>query len=227
MTPDSSCRHVHPSRRIRVLLVDEIRLVREGLRRLLEGEDDLEVVEEAATVEEAMPLVARHRPDIVILSAGSRDDGPDATQHITTASPQTKVMLVAGREDNEMLIRVWQAGASGVLLRDSSKADLLRAIKAVHRGERVLDPSASWKVLDHLVHLIENGPPAGAKAVLTAREREVVQLLAAGRSNREIARCLFITPNTLKTHIRHIQRKLGTADRLQTVAYALRHGLVE
>ncbi len=226
MTPARS-RHTAPPQRIRIVLTGDVRLSREGLRQLLAGQGDLEVVGEASGGEETMEIVARLQPDVVVLDIGSRADGLETTRRIAADFPRTRILVLTVRDDGEILVRARQAGASGVLMKGSGGADLLSTIRAIHRGEQVLDPSTGWKVLDHLAHLVRDGPPAGGTDQLTTREREVLQLLAEGRSNREITERLFITMNTLKTHIRHLQRKLGTQNRLQTVAYALRQGFVE
>ncbi len=216
-----------PPNRIRIVLTGDVRLSREGLRRLLEGQADLEVVGEASGGEDALEVVTRLQPDVIVLDTGTRGDGLEMTRRLARDVPRSRILVLTVREDGEILVRARQAGASGVLMRESGAADLLRTIRAVHRGEQVLDPSTGWKVLDHLAQLVGGGAPPGGTDQLTAREREVLQLLAEGRSYREITERLFITTNTLKTHIRHLQRKLGTQNRLQTVAYALRQGFVE
>ncbi len=200
--------------------------MREGMRQLLDREEDVRVVGEADSVEGALVETERCHPDIILMDIQLPDgNGLEATRQIRGRYPGVKVIVLTVRDDDDALIQASEAGASGYLLKDTTRTQLLHAIRAIRHGTPVLHPAVGWQLLQRYVRLRHEHPDGGAK--LTEREREVLQNIVHGRSNDEICRALFISPNTLKTHIRHIQEKLGTRDRVQTVVHALRQGLAK
>lgn len=214
-------------KRVRIVLVDDHALAREAVRHLLSLENDFEVVGEAGGGDEALTVILQCSPDVVVMDMRmTGGNGFELVRQIKEQYPQTQVMILSMRDDSELVLRAYEAGTSGYLVKDSSRADLVQAIRTMHRGSSVLHPALGWKVLERFSQVSRNMATT-ARDGLTSREYEVLKLLATGQRNREIARALFISNNTLKTHIRHIQQKLGTQDRVQTVAHALRHGIIE
>ncbi|MBG0560332.1 response regulator [Actinoplanes aureus] len=204
---------------IRILLVDDHPVVRMGLRGMLDAEPDLTVIGEASSGVEGVELALAERPDIVLMDLRMPGgDGVDATARILSSSSGIRVMVLTTYESDRDILRAIEAGASGYLLKDASPAELADAVRAAARGETVLAPS----VASTLVRQVRSpAPPA-----LSARETEVLRLVAAGLTNADIGKRLFISEATVKTHLLRAFNKLDVADRTAAVTTAMRHGLL-
>ncbi|MEV0567567.1 response regulator transcription factor [Dactylosporangium sp. NPDC049742] len=213
---------------IRVLIADDQALVRSGFRMILEARDDLEVVGEASDGEHAIRLVEQTRPDVVLMDVRMPGlDGVAATERLTGRPGAPRVIILTTYDLDEALYAALRAGASGFLLKDVRPADLVEAIRVVARGDALLAPSATRRLLDRFAATDVTPPaPHGALEQLTEREREVLMLLARGATNAEIAERLVVTEATVKTHVSSILRKLGVRDRVQAVVLAYDLGLV-
>ena len=210
--------------KISVLIVDDHGVVRQGLRTYLELLDDIEVIGEAQNGVEAVALVRQHRPDVILMDLMMPEmDGIEATRQIGAISPTTKVIALTSFTDDEMVFPAIKAGAAGYLLKDVSPPDLAKAIQAVHEGENRLHPDITKKLMNQFVS--PKVEPTAAPDELTARELEVLRLIAQGMSNRELAQALVISEKTVKTHVSNILSKLHLADRTQAAIYALEQGL--
>ncbi len=213
--------------RIRILIAEDHRIVRDGLRMLLQGEPDFEVVAEAETGREAVARTKEHRPDLAILDISMPDlSGLEATKLIKTESPETQVLILTMHESDEYFFRALQAGASGYVLKKAATQDLIAAAHAVARGEAFLYPSVAKKLIGDYVQRFESGAEETGYSSLSERERGVLLLLAEGLSNQEIADRLSITQSTLQTHRAHILDKLGLRTTADLIKYAVQHGLV-
>ncbi|MFG1609620.1 response regulator [Actinoplanes sp. NPDC049265] len=213
---------------IRVLIADDQALVRSGFRMILQTRDDLEVVGEASDGEQAVRLATRTRPDVVLMDVRMPGvDGVAATARLTAGPQPPRVIILTTYDLEEPLYAALRAGASGFLLKDVRPADLVEAIRVVARGEALLAPTATRRLLDRFV-ATDVTPPASSGLLdqLTDREREVLTLLARGASNAEIADRLVVTEATVKTHVSAILRKLAVRDRVQAVVLAYDLGLV-
>ena len=208
---------------VRVLIVDDDALVRVGLRTIVDAEPDLEVVAEAGDGAEVPPLVARHRPDVVLMDVRMPDvDGIQATRHLlTTAAVPPRVIVVTTFENDDYVYEALRAGASGFLLKRARPAEVVDAIRVVARGDSLLFPAAIRRLV-----AARGGGADRATARLTAREAEVLRLIAAGLSNAEIAERLVVGGETVKTHVGNVLAKLGARDRVQAVIKAYESGFV-
>jgi DNA-binding NarL/FixJ family response regulator len=214
---------------IRVALADDQQLIRAGFRSLLEAEPDLEIVGEAATGREAVALVTRERPDVVLMDIRMPDgDGLWATEQIV-ANPQlagTRVVVVTTFELDEYVAQAIRAGASGFLVKDTEPVELIRAVHVVAGGDALLSPRVTKRLLERVAGTFHQPPDTSRLAVLTDREREVLGLVGQGLNNDEIGRELFLSPLTAKTHVSRIMSKLLARDRVQLVVIAYETGLV-
>jgi DNA-binding NarL/FixJ family response regulator len=216
---------------IRVLLADDQDLIRFGLRVLLDGEDDLAVVGDAADGLHAVELARRLRPDVVLMDVRMPGiDGIEATGRIV-ADPQlgaTKVIVLTTFEIDEYVFDALRAGASGFLIKDTKPAELLRAVRLVAAGDALLSPSVTRRVVrEFALRPSRTVKPHPQLAALTERERETVTLVAEGLTNDEIAARLTISPATARTHVGRAMVKLGARDRAQLVVFAYQSGLVD
>jgi len=213
--------------KIRVLLADDHDLFRQGVRRLLEGSPDLEVVGEARTGQDTVRLVEELAPDIVLLDISMPAlSGIDAARLIKTASPRTGIIILTVHADEEFLFEAIKAGAMGYLLKDASADELIRAIRVIYGGEGLLAPSMAAKVMREFARTREVTDLARVLTPLTHREVEILQHVAAGLANKEIAHKLSISERTVKNHLSNIMEKLHVNSRTQAAVYALRSGLV-
>jgi DNA-binding NarL/FixJ family response regulator len=215
---------------IRVVLVDDQELLRSGFRLILETADDIRVVGEASNGADGVEAARRLRPDVVLMDIRMGEvDGIEATRRIVAADAG-RVLVLTTFDLDEYVYAALRAGASGFLLKDTRSVDLTDAVRIVARGDALLAPGVTRRLLERFAQTV--GPMAndGAFAVaandLTTREREVLRLLAGGRSNLEIADVLVLTEATVKTHVSNVLRKLGVRDRVQAVTWAYEHGLV-
>jgi DNA-binding NarL/FixJ family response regulator len=216
---------------IRVLLADDQALIRAGFRVLLDSVDDLEVVGEATDGAEAVKLVRSERADVVLMDIRMPGvDGLEATRRIAADDDLAgvKVIILTTFETDEYVYQAIRAGASGFLVKDSEPAELIQAVRVVARGDALLSPSVTRRLITDIASRPEQVRPRSTPALdgLTAREREVMALIAGGLSNEEIAARLYLSPLTAKTHVSRILTKLGARDRAQVVVLAYESGLV-
>ncbi len=216
--------------RIRVVVADDQRLVRSGLSVILDSEPDIEVVGEASDGVEAVDLVRRLAPTVVLMDIRMpRLDGLAATRAVLPAT-DTRVVVLTTFDADEYVYEALRAGASGFLLKDSPPDQLVRAVRAAASGDAVLDPAVTRRLIGHFVHTAPNLPAPDSLprelAALTSREIDVLRLLARGLSNAEIAAELRIEETTVKTHVGRVLTKLGVRDRVQAVIRAYQTGLV-
>jgi DNA-binding NarL/FixJ family response regulator len=214
---------------IRVLIADDQALVRAGFRKILEADSEIEVVAEAVDGLEAVEAARRLTPDLVLMDIRMPNlDGLEATRRLLDGDGQTtRVLILTTFGLNEYVYEALRAGASGFLLKDAPPEDLLSAVHVIDRGDALLDPSITRAVVEEFARRPLRTDLAGKLEDLTAREREVLELLARGLSNGEIAARFVLSEGTVKTHVASVLRKLGLRDRVQAVIYAYESGLVE
>ena len=224
---------------IRVLLADDQALIRAGFRVLLEAADDIEVIGEAVNGDQAVELAKAERPDVILMDIRMPGtDGLAATSQIAAADAAggVKVVILTTFETDEYVYQALRAGASGFLVKDAEPEELIRAVRVVHKGEALLSPSVTRRLIASLAKRAPGAAagrdhgnralPDSGLARLTEREREVLALVAQGMSNEELAVRLYLSPLTTKTHVSHIMTKLGARDRAQLVVIAYESGLV-
>jgi len=214
---------------IKVMLVDDHILVREGTRELLDREKDIKIVAEAGDGEEAVRLAAEYHPDIVIMDiAMPRLNGVEATKQIKSANPAIAVLVLTAYDDDQYVFAFLEAGAAGYLLKDVSTDGLIRAIRSVYAGESALHPAIARKMINHFARSMTGQHARGAKETaldqLTNREMDVLKLAAKGMTNRKIANKLVISVRTVQVHLSNVFSKLGVGSRTEAVLYALRKG---
>jgi len=206
---------------IRVLIVDDHGVVREGLRAYLELEPDIQVIGEARDGQEAVRRASELQPDVVLMDLVMPNmGGVDATTRIKEQQPHVHVIVLTSFLEDDQVVPAIKAGATSYLLKDVAASDLARAIRAARAGQAQLHPEVARRLMQQVT--APRKPDAGAQ--LTEREREVLRLLADGRSNKEIARALVVSERTVKGHVSNILGKLGLQDRTQAALYAVRHG---
>jgi DNA-binding NarL/FixJ family response regulator len=212
---------------ITVLVVDDHAVVREGLRTFLGLQDGLEVVGEAGDGEEAVAEAARLRPDVILMDLTMpRLDGVEAMRELRRRLPGTRVVVLTSNADDRRLLAAIQAGAAGYLLKTVQPQELARAVRAAHAGEALLDPSVAARLVEAIAAPAAPADRADRADQLTRREREVLELIGSGRSNKRIALELGVSEKTVKTHVGHVLAKLGVADRTGAAMYAVRAGLI-
>lgn len=211
--------------KIKVLIVDDHQVVRQGLRTFLELQDDVIVTGEAGDGLEAVEMVRQHKPDVVLMDlVMPRLDGISAMRQVMALGLSTRVIALTSFTEDDQVFPAIQAGASGYLLKDVSPEDLVEAIRAAHRGEATLHPDITRKLMEKVAR---PAVPEIQVEDLTDRELEVTQLVAQGRSNHEIAQELVISEKTVKSHVSNILSKLHLDDRTQLAIYAIKKGLVD
>ena len=216
---------------VRVLLADDQALVRAGFRMILEAQDDLEVVGEAADGEQALLLARQERPDVVLMDIRMpRLDGLAATRRLVAEQPGARVLVLTTFDLDDYVYDALQAGASGFLLKDVGRDELVHAVRVVAAGDALLAPAVTRRLLaDFAASRPTPAParPAAALSALTPREHDTLALLARGMSNAQIARDLVVSEHTVKTHVGNVLMKLGLRDRIHAVILAYEIGLVQ
>jgi DNA-binding NarL/FixJ family response regulator len=211
----------------RVLIADDQALVRSGFKLIVETREDLEVVGEAENGEEAVRLVAELAPDVVLMDVRMPVlDGIEATRRIVASDSSTRILVLTTFDLDEYVYAAIRAGASGFLLKDVRPSDLVDAIRLIAVGNALLGPTVTERLLERFADGAGKSEAVAAVAALTAREREILRLLAGGLSNAELAELLVLGETTVKTHVSSILRKLGVRDRVQAVIVAFDAGLV-
>jgi two-component system, NarL family, nitrate/nitrite response regulator NarL len=212
---------------VRILVADDHAIFRDGLRRLLEGSDDVSIVGEASNGNECIKMLAKLKPDILLLDLRMPEkDGLGVLEEINFDSMTTRVIVLTAAEDDRDVVRAMRLGARGVVLKQSASDLLLKSIRKVSDGEIWLDNRMTAEVIDAFKKSSEAGQRR-EKPLLSDREKEIVQLVAQGFRNREIGEKLFISEQTVKNHLHNIFDKLGVSDRLELALYAIHHRLIE
>lgn len=210
---------------IRVLVADDQAMVRSGLRLILEGEDDIVVVAEAANGEEAVRLARRESPDVILMDVRMPVmDGLEATSRITHDLPEARVIVLTTFDLDDYVYGALRSGASGFLLKDAGGDQLVEAVRVVASGDALIAPSVTKRLISEFVGRPKTSQPKGLDT-LTERELEVLRLIAKGLSNLEISELLFVSETTVKTHVSHILTKLNLRDRVQAVVTAYESGM--
>src|SRR6476469_1580386 len=214
-------------RRVRILLADDHTLVRQGLRKVLEERPEWEVVAEASDGREAVRLAEQHHPDVAILDvAMPLLNGIEATRQITRRVPATRVLILSMHADEAYVTQILQAGATGYLLKESADVGLMQAVNAVSAGKSFFSPAIARVMLDDYVRQLADKGITDRYDALSAREREIYQLIAAGKTNKEIAALLSVSGSTVETHRAHIMEKLDLHSAAEIVLYAVRRGVI-
>ncbi|MFC1907332.1 response regulator [Chloroflexota bacterium] len=213
--------------KIKIIVVDDHVVVRQGTCKLLEEENDLEVVAEAGDGEEAVKLAVELSPDVAILDiAMPKMDGIEATRQIKACCPNVNVLILSAYDDTQFIFSLLEAGAAGYLLKSVHRRELIAAIRAVREGESVLHPSIARKVLSRFVPLSNKPGEKEPTGALSERETEVLKLMANGASNKQIAKTLHVSIRTIQGHLSQIFHKLGVSSRTEALVRALREGWV-
>jgi two-component system, NarL family, response regulator NreC len=214
-------------RKTRVLLADDHQLMRSGIRLMLEREPELSVVGEAGDGREAVALAKSLKPDVVVMDIGmSNLNGIEAAQQMTGDRPEIAVVMLSMHSDESYVLRALKAGARGYLLKDSAEADLIKAVHAVADGKSFFSPAVSKVLLDDYVRKLRRSGTEDAYDWLTAREREVLQLIAEGKSNKDIANLLNLSVYTVESHRSNLMEKLNVRGLPELILYAVRKGII-
>lgn len=214
-------------KKLRILLADDHIVMRTGLRALLERQPNLEVVGESENGRNTVELTASLKPDVVIMDIGMPVlNGIEATKTIVTEQPTTAVIILSMHADESYVMRALKAGARGYLLKDSAPADLLSAIQAVSQNKSFFSPKVSRILAEDYVRVLKQKGGVDSYDLLTSREREILQLLAEGKANKEVATALNISPYTVETHRKHILEKLNLHNPAELILYAVRKGII-
>ena len=212
---------------IRILLADDHTVVRDGLRALLEKQPDMTVVAEASDGRDSIRLAEEQSPDVVVMDIGMPSlNGIEATRRILAANPRTAVVMLSMHQDESYVLRSLKAGAKGYLLKDSLRGDVIDAIRAVAQGRSFLTHKVRRMLQEDYVRQMESRGLEDSYDLLTDREREVLHMVAEGKSNKEVAGSLNISPTTVETHRSHILQKLGIHSVPELILYAVRKGIV-
>ena len=215
---------------VRILIADDHELFRRGLRMVLEDEPDIEVVGEAGDGHAAVEMAREHAPDVVVMDVRMPSlSGIEATQQIKEEEPGTRILVLTISDEEDDLYEAIKAGANGYLLKEISIDEIGAAVRSVHGGQSLISPSMASKLLDEFAAMIKQADEKQHVPTprLTPREMEVLEHVAKGMNNREIAKVLFISENTVKNHVRNILEKLHLHSRMEAVVYAVREKLLE
>ena len=212
----------------RLLVADDHTLIRKGIVGLLNAQPDMEVTGEVGNGQEAIEETAKTLPDIVLMDIGMPVlNGLDATQEIRKRFPQVRVLILTMHDREDYLFQALRAGAAGYILKGADVQDLLSAIRSVHKGGIYLYPTVTNKLLSEYLRRVERGEDQTSFEGLTEREREVLRLIAQGKTTTEIAQFLFLSPHTVETHRDHIMGKLNLHRKAELIRYAIRKGLID
>lgn len=213
---------------LKIVLADDHKLMREGLRQLIEQEMGMDVIAEAETGQQALKMAVKHEPDVIVMDIGMPDlNGIEATRQILRDSPRTAVLALSMHSDRRYVTEMLRAGAKGYMVKDSAHAELIHAISTVGRGQTYLSPAVAGAVVESHVRHDTPEDETSAFTILTAREREMLQLLAEGCTTKEIADKVCRSVKTVETHRRNIMEKLDIHSVAELTKYALRQGLTE
>jgi RNA polymerase sigma factor (sigma-70 family) len=212
---------------IRILLAEDHAVMRTGLRLVLERQPDFCVVGEASDGREAVALAQQHKPDVILMDIGMPNlNGIDAARQITASLPQTSVVILSMHSDEAYVLRALKAGARGYLLKESAESDLIAAIRAVHNGKAFFSPAVSRMLVEDYVRQLQDREIEDSYELLTMREREVLQLVAEGKSNKEIAAMLNVSAYTVESHRGNLMEKLNLHTVPELILYAVRKGVI-
>jgi DNA-binding NarL/FixJ family response regulator len=212
---------------IRILLADDHTIIRSGIKLLLEQQPDFKVVAEASDGREAVELVSKHHPDVAVLDIGMPElNGIEATRQIASTAASTQVVILSMHADEGYVLRALKAGARGYILKNSAEADLIRAIRSVAEGKSFFSPVISKMLLDDYVRQLRDKQVEDSYDLLTPREREILQLLAEGKTNKEVANILHLSVYTVDTHRGNILQKLNLHGVPELILYAVRKGII-
>ena len=213
-------------KKIKVVVADDHTILRQGIKALLDNQEEIEVVGEAKDGREAIKAIEELLPDVILMDIAMPGlNGLEATRRIKKKFPKTKVVVLTMHTNEEYIFQILNAGADGYLVKETAFQDLISAINSVHRGEAFMSPSISKKVMTDYIQRAQGEERVGFDT-LTTREREILQLVAEGNSNKKIAEVLFISPKTVETHRAHIMDKLNIHDRAGLIKYAIRKGMI-
>lgn len=216
------------ARKIRLLLAYKHALLRQGLRLLLAAQQDIEVLGEAADGREAVEKAMELRPDVMLVDMALPGSGAlEPVRTITRRLEHCRVLVLTAAANEEEVVRILQSGAAGCVLKDGDARELAMAVQAVSQGGSYLSPAISQRVIGDYIRLVKRREARGAADALSPREREVLQLIAEGKGNQEIANRLCLSVKTVEAHKAHIMRKLGLRNRTELIKYALRQGIIE
>jgi two-component system, NarL family, response regulator NreC len=214
-------------RKIRILLADDHQLMRCGVRLMLEREADLTVVGEASDGREAVSMAKTLKPEVVVMDIGMPNlNGIEAAHQMTQDNPQLAIVMVSMHSDESYVLRALKAGARGYLLKDSAEADLIKAVHAVGSGKSFFSPVVSKMLLDDYVRKLKRSGTEDAYDLLTPREREILQLIAEGKSNKDIANLLDLSVYTVESHRSNLMEKLNLRGLPELILYAVRKGII-
>jgi two-component system response regulator NreC len=215
-------------RKIKLLVADDHKIFRQGIKKLLEEEPDLQVAGEAADGRDAVKKATELKPDVILMDITmSTLNGLEATKQIKKVLPDVRVIMVTMHKNEEYVLQSFQAGASGYILKEGAVEELVSAIRSIHQDKSFLSPSISKTLISAYLRKMETGKTQTPFDLLTDREREVLQLIAEGYTNREVAKALFISVKTVEAHRAHIMQKLNIHDIAKLVKYAIQKGLVD
>lgn len=215
-------------KQVRVLLADDLTLIRQGIRALLSVVEDVEIVGEVASADDAVRLARETTPDVILMDQDMPGDTLEATRAIKEATPEVEIIVMTDRLDDVKALHAIEAGATGYILKDIPVANLAAALRAVCNGRAFFHPEITRKLMERLAHLTKERSRLRLESEgLTARELDVLIELAKGSTDREIAAKFVVAEGTVKTHVRHILHKLGVRNRTQAVASVLRRGLIQ
>jgi two-component system response regulator NreC len=215
-------------KKVKLMVADDHKIFRQGIKKLLEEEPDLQVAGEAANGREAVKKATELKPDVILMDITmSTLNGLEATKQIKKVLPDVKVIMLTMHKNEEYVLQSFQAGASGYILKEGAVEELVSAIRSIHQDKSFLSPTISKTLIDAYLRKMETGKTETPFDLLTDREREVLQLIAEGYTNREVAKALFISVKTVEAHRAHIMQKLNIHDIAKLVKYAIQKGLVD